>query len=169
MCTCNNCNEITLFKGTNGVGVSSTVDNEDGTFTIYYTDGTSFTSEDLTGPQGATGSTGATGAAGINAFKFIKDFTSNLDGGTCTISRDELQSCFNVPNGCLFESVAAGFTNLQVQVWLRNNEPSPSGNWSLALHGDTLTSIVIDNSTGLITVTLGGGSTNVLVRVVVIA
>jgi hypothetical protein len=172
MCTCNNCNEITLFKGTNGVGVSSTVDNNDGTFTIYYTDGSSFTSEDLTGPTGptgATGSTGATGAAGINAFKFVKDFTSNLDGGTCTISRADLTSCSVVPNGCLFGSVAAGFTNLQVQVWLRNNSPSPSGNWSLALHGDTLTSIVIDNSTGLITVTLGGGSTNVLVRVVVIA
>jgi hypothetical protein len=169
MCTCNNCNEVTLFKGTNGVGVSSTVNNEDGTFTIYYTDGTSFTSQDLTGPTGNDGAVGATGAAGTNAFKFIKDFTSNLDGGTCTISRTDLQSCANVPFGCLFGGVTPGFTNLQVQVWLRNNNPSPSGNWSLALHGDTLASVIIDNSTGLITVTLGGGSTNVLVRVVVIA
>ncbi|MFM7618758.1 MAG: tail fiber domain-containing protein, partial [Bacteroidota bacterium] len=40
------------------------VDNGDGTFTLNYTDGTSFTTIDLTGPQGATGSTGATGAAG---------------------------------------------------------------------------------------------------------
>jgi hypothetical protein len=172
MCTCNNCNEVTLFKGTNGVGISSTVDNEDGTFTIYYTDGTSFTSEDLTGPTGATGSTGATGAAGTNgtnAFKFVKDFSSTLDGGTCTISRTELTTCSAVPNGCLFESITAGFTNLQVQVWLRNNDPSPSGNWYLALPGSTLASVTINSSSGLITVTLGAGSTNVLVRVVVIA
>jgi hypothetical protein len=168
MCTCNNCNEVTLFKGTNGVGVSSTVDNEDGTFTIYYTDGSSFTSEDLTGPTGATGAAGTNGTNGTNAFKFVKDFTSNLDGGTCTISRADLTTCSAVPNGCLFGSVAAGFTNLQVQVWLRFDDP-PSGNWFLALHGDTLASVIIDNSTGLITVTLGGGSTNVLVRVVVIA
>ena len=168
MCTCNNCNEITLFKGTNGVGVSSTVNNEDGTFTIYYTDGTSYTSPDLTGPTGATGSTGATGAAGINAFKFVKDFTSDLDEGVITLTRADLESCFNVPNGCLFGSVAAGFTNLHVQVWLRNNEPpTPSGNWFL---GDsTNTNITINPSTGNITCTFSGAPLKVLVRVVVIA
>ena len=167
MCTCNNCNEVTLFKGTNGVGVSSTVNNEDGTFTIYYTDGTSYTSPDLTGPTGATGATGSAGTNGTNAFKFVKDFTSNLDGGACSISRVELTSCTTVPNGCLFDSITAGFTNLHVQVWLRNNDPSPSGNWYL---GDsTNTDITINPSTGAITCTLSGGSTNVLVRIVVIA
>jgi hypothetical protein len=166
MCTCNNCNEITLFKGTNGVGVSSTIDNNDGTFTIYYTDGTSFTSEDLTGPTGETGATGATGAAGINAFKFVKDFETNDDGGTITTSRVDLESCFNVPNGCLFDDVAAGFTNLHVQIWIRLNDPTPSGNWFL---GDsTNTNITINPSTGAITCTFTGGGTNILARMVVI-
>jgi hypothetical protein len=165
MCTCNNCNEITLFKGTNGVGVSSTVDNEDGTFTIYYTNGSSFTSSNLTGPTGATGSTGA---AGINAFKFVKDYTTNLNGGIITVSRADLTSCFNVPNGCLFGSVAAGFTNIQVQVWWRFNDP-PSGNWTLG-DSSTIDSIEINNSTGAITVTFtAGGLFAILARVVVIA
>jgi hypothetical protein len=166
MCTCNNCNEITLFKGTNGVGVSSTVDNNDGTFTIYYTDGTSFTSEDLTGPTGATGSTGA---AGTNAFKFIKDFTSNLDGGTCTISRADLQSCSNVPFGCLFGGVTPGFTNLQVQVWYRPSS-GPFGNlWTLANSANSGLSVSISNVTGDITCTFAGSALSVVVRVVVIA
>jgi len=51
MC-CNNCKEITLFKGTDGVGISSIVPNNDGTLTFYYTNGTSYTSPNLTGPQG---------------------------------------------------------------------------------------------------------------------
>lgn len=164
MCTCNNCNEITLFKGTNGVGVSSTVDNEDGTFTIYYTDGTSFTSEDLTGPTGATGSTGATGAAGINAFKFVKDYTTNLNGGSITVNRADLTSCFNVPNGCLFGSAAAGFTNLHVQVWYRPSSGPFVNLWTLAS-----VSVTISNVTGDITCSFIGDELSVVVRVVVIA
>lgn len=38
-----------------GVGISNIVDNEDGTFTINLTDGSSFTTSDLTGPQGDPG------------------------------------------------------------------------------------------------------------------
>jgi hypothetical protein len=166
MCSCNNCNELTLFKGTDGVGISSIVPNNDGTLTFYYTNGTSYTSPNLTGPQGPSG---AAGAPGTNAFKFIKDFSAELDGGELVITRAELTSCSSVPNGCIGE-YPAGFTNLQVQVWLRDNEPpSPSGPWKLALSGDTLDSVEIDNSTGTITVTLTGGSTAVLARVVVIA
>jgi len=50
--------------------IVETQSNGDGTFTIFYSDGTSFTSEDLTGPQGPQGpagpqgDTGATGAQG---------------------------------------------------------------------------------------------------------
>ena len=42
-------------SGTNGVGVTNTINNGDGTFTINYSDGTSFTSSDLTGPPGNDG------------------------------------------------------------------------------------------------------------------
>ncbi|MBE8722086.1 collagen-like triple helix repeat-containing protein, partial [Sphingobacterium pedocola] len=50
--------------GVDGVGVASTVNNGNGTFTINYTNGTSFTSSDLTGPAGHDGPVGAPGEAG---------------------------------------------------------------------------------------------------------
>ncbi len=59
--------------GADGVGVTSTVDNGNGTFTINYSDGTSFTSNDLTGPQGPKGDTGAAGTDG-------KDGTNGSNG-----------------------------------------------------------------------------------------
>lgn len=52
-------------NGTNGVGVTSTVDNGNGTFTINYTDGTNFTTSNLTGAQGIQGLTGAQGSIGL--------------------------------------------------------------------------------------------------------
>ena len=52
--------------GADGKGIASTTDNNDGTFTITYTDNTTFTTSDFTGPTGATGPQGATGAAGTN-------------------------------------------------------------------------------------------------------
>ena len=53
--------------GADGKGISSTVDNGDGTFTITYTDNTTFTTSNFTGPTGATGPQGPTGAAGAAA------------------------------------------------------------------------------------------------------
>lgn len=45
-------------------GAFSFTDNNNGTFTINYSDGTSFTSSDLTGPQGETGEQGNVGPQG---------------------------------------------------------------------------------------------------------
>jgi cytochrome oxidase Cu insertion factor (SCO1/SenC/PrrC family) len=50
-------------QGSVGVGIQSIVNNGDGTFTLHLTDGSSFTTDNLTGPQGATGSTGSAGAS----------------------------------------------------------------------------------------------------------
>jgi len=41
--SCNDCNDITLLTGNDGVGIQTTVDNGDGTFTLFFTDGSSFT------------------------------------------------------------------------------------------------------------------------------
>ena len=59
-------NRLTTFvcNGKDGKGIVNTVDNGNGTFTFTYTDGTSFTTGNLTGPQGQTGLTGPTGATG---------------------------------------------------------------------------------------------------------
>ena len=50
--------------GVDGNGIVSTTDNGDGTFTFTYDDGTTFTTSDLTGPQGPIGLTGPAGATG---------------------------------------------------------------------------------------------------------
>lgn len=64
MCTCNDCKGITLLQGKDGVGIINTVDNGDGTFTFTYSDGTTFTTSDLTGPQGEQGDEGPEGPQG---------------------------------------------------------------------------------------------------------
>jgi hypothetical protein len=53
------------LNGQDGVGITSTVDNNDGTFTLNYSDGSSFTTADLTGPQGAQGEQGSIGPTGL--------------------------------------------------------------------------------------------------------
>ena len=62
-------------QGETGVGVESTVDNGDGTFTINYTDGTSFTTSDFTGLQGATGATGYDGFVGASGYYEVSTTT----------------------------------------------------------------------------------------------
>jgi hypothetical protein len=78
-----NCNGITLFSGTDGVGIQSITDNNNGTFTILLTNGTTWTSGDLTGPQGPQGNAGTNGTT---AFKYTKTVNTNNDGGISNIS-----------------------------------------------------------------------------------
>ena len=51
-------------RGPAGVGIQSIVNNGDGTFTLYLTDGSSFTTDNLTGTKGDTGDTGLQGIQG---------------------------------------------------------------------------------------------------------
>ena len=51
-------------SGQNGVGISSTIDNGNGTITFHYTDGSTFTTSNLTGPQGVQGQQGPAGLQG---------------------------------------------------------------------------------------------------------
>ncbi|MEZ2416238.1 hypothetical protein ACA086_14865, partial [Muriicola sp. E247] len=55
---------IDLCNGSANKGTFTFVDNNNGTFTINYSDGSSFTSSNLTGPQGPAGPAGADGADG---------------------------------------------------------------------------------------------------------
>lgn len=64
MCGCKDCQGITLLKGTDGVGIVSITAQEDGTFVFLYSDGTTYTSPDLTGPQGPEGPEGPQGIPG---------------------------------------------------------------------------------------------------------
>jgi hypothetical protein len=53
------------LTGATGVGIVSTINNGNGTYTFNYSDGTSFTTANLTGPTGATGATGPAGPQGL--------------------------------------------------------------------------------------------------------
>jgi hypothetical protein len=58
MCDCANCDEITLFEGTDGNGIVSTSYNSGtGVLTLYYTDGTTYSTTSLIGPTGPAGPT----------------------------------------------------------------------------------------------------------------
>jgi hypothetical protein len=81
-------NALTKYvcNGINGRGIVSTTDNGDGTFTFNYTDGTTFTSSDLSGQQGPQGIQGPAGAAGVGISSTIDNgngtFTINYSDGS---------------------------------------------------------------------------------------
>jgi hypothetical protein len=81
MCKCKDCKSITLLKGTDGVGIVSITDNGDGTFTILLSNGTTFTTQDLTGPQGPQGDPGQDGQDGQSIDHVSFTSTTN-PGGT---------------------------------------------------------------------------------------
>jgi len=68
-------------NGNDGVGITSTVDNGDGTFTINYSDATSFTTSDLTG---ATGPAGNDGVDGVNGVVYTEGTGISLLGDSIT-------------------------------------------------------------------------------------
>jgi len=66
MCDCANCDGITLFEGTDGTGIASTSFNSStGVLTIFYTDGTTYSTTSIIGPTGATGPTGVCSCAPV--------------------------------------------------------------------------------------------------------
>jgi hypothetical protein len=71
-------------NGTDGadgtsVNITSVQDHFDGTFTWFFSDGTNFTTSNLTGPIGPQGPAGADGADGVNG-------TDGADGANLTMS-----------------------------------------------------------------------------------
>jgi len=69
--------------GMNGtsVNISLIVDNLDGTYTWYFSDGYNFTTSNLTGPQGIPGQDGVNGTNGINGTSVtISNVIDNFDG-----------------------------------------------------------------------------------------
>ena len=49
--SCKNCSDITLLSGEDGNGIQTVVDNGNGTFTFFFTDGSTFTTPDFTGTK----------------------------------------------------------------------------------------------------------------------
>ena len=77
--------------GQNGVGILTAVNNGNGTFTLFFSDGSQFTTSNLTGPAGDPGAPGQPGdpGAGITQITDNGDGTLTLtygDGSTLTTS-----------------------------------------------------------------------------------
>jgi len=52
---CKSCSDVTLLSGNDGNGIQTVVDNGNGTFTFFFTDGSTFTTPDFDGTAGAAG------------------------------------------------------------------------------------------------------------------
>ena len=61
--SCKNCSDVTLLSGNDGNGIQTIVDNGDGTLTIFYTNGSTFTTPDFDGAAATITAGTATGLA----------------------------------------------------------------------------------------------------------
>ncbi len=153
-CNCKNCKDVTLFKGSDGVGVQHIEFNGcptgcDGTFTIFLTDGTTYTSPDLAG----------------NRFKYVAEFAGQLDA-TYTITRAELISCRVVPDpSCNPGDSDFEFTDFNIQVWTRLNPGVPAADWTKVNDA----AITVNATTGDISVIPGATTDNAFIRIVILA
>ena len=100
------------LTGATGNGIASSANNGDGTFTLTFTDGTTFTTDDLTGPQGLTGATGETGATGNGIASSANNgdgtFTLTYDDGT-TFTTDDLTG----PTGATGATGSSGSNSIE--------------------------------------------------------
>ncbi len=90
----------TACAGKNGVGIESIEDNYNGTFTIYLTDGSSFTSSDLPGLQGEKGDKGDKGDQGLQGIQGPAGEMPDLEWHyvtTFTGTGDLITSSFSIP------------------------------------------------------------------------
>ncbi len=165
-CNCKNCKDVTLFKGSDGVGVQHIEFNGcptacDGTFTIFLTDGTTYTSPDLTGAAGADGADGV-------PFKFVFE-TAFTDGDPLiTIPYATITNCGDVPAPtCIApETIANNFVDYTITVWREITAPAPSGDWQEATH---LSIITVNSTTGALRIDPNlGSAVSANIRIVII-
>tara|TARA_R100000654_G_scaffold2251_1_gene8232 strand:- start:453 stop:2348 length:1896 start_codon:yes stop_codon:yes gene_type:complete len=64
---CKNCSDVTVLTGEPGNGVQTVVDNGDGTFTFFFTDGSTFTTPDFNGSGGTPGAPGAAATISLDS------------------------------------------------------------------------------------------------------
>ncbi|MFC2009330.1 carbohydrate-binding protein [Chloroflexota bacterium] len=84
-------------QGDPGVGIESTVDNGDGTFTFNYTDGTSFTTSNLRGPRGAAGGSMAWEGSWAFSTAYTVDDAVENDGSSYICIQVHTSSAGNEP------------------------------------------------------------------------
>ena len=99
-------------ENTSGATITSTVDNGNGTFTFNYSDGSSFTTGNLTGPAGTPGTAGTTGQ---DIFEVYGSGQLLVSAATTTYTLiPGLSQTINVPSGCKVYAYTTGGMQLQV-------------------------------------------------------
>jgi len=93
-------------QGPAGIGIVSTINNNNGTYTFNYSDGSSFTTANLTGPAGPTGATGPQGATGSQGLQGPAGPTGSTGpagvGIIATINNNNGTYTFNYSDGSSF-------------------------------------------------------------------
>lgn len=107
-----------------------------------------------------------TGTTGGGAFKYIQEFNTNADGGVVTIPLSGITAAGGIPLGYIEGGGASAKCDFTIDCWVQLNDPSPSGIWN---RGDStyISSITVNESTGLITITATGGALDIILRVVI--
>lgn len=101
---------ITGPQGPAGVGIASIVDNSDGTFTLYLTDGSSFTTPDLTGPQGEEGPPGL--SYNPTQIALLRWYEANQSGINYTLGLGPGRICFDGANIWVSHALSGTVTKL---------------------------------------------------------
>lgn len=97
MCDCANCDGITLFEGTDGNGIVNTSYNSGtGVLTIYYSDGTTYSTTSLIG---ATGPAGAPGVCDCVIVKYQEERLGTNTSGTSPTFTTLTNMTYTVPAG----------------------------------------------------------------------
>jgi|GEM_PF-2770618 len=114
--------------------VISIIDNEDGSFTLSSTDGSTFTSPDAASLKGEVGATGATGATGTNGLSAFQIATNNGFSGTeaqwlVSLEGTDGNDGNNGTNGLSAFQIATnnGFSGTEAQ-WLTSLEGADGSN-----------------------------------------
>ena len=110
------------------------------------------------------GANGSDGAAGTNAFKFVKQFTTEDIEQSLVITYAERTQCTTPPNGCIDDGGDPNlFIDMHIQVWLYVALPFGNSYWNLLVQkgnapvaGDY--DIAVGALTGNITITTANNS-----------
>jgi hypothetical protein len=118
---------------------------------------------ELTIPYGPIGPQGIQGTAGTNAFKFVKEFTTDDIEQTIIIPYLEWTDCGVINTGCLADGTTSNlYTDIHIQLWLYVDGDFPY--WQLLVNGPPATNFSyttrIDSASGDITIITDGNLGN---------
>ena len=116
---------ITGPQGSAGVGIASIVDNGNGTFTVNLTDGSSFTTPDLTGPQGEEGPPGLSYSP--TQIALLRWYEANQSGINYSLGRGPGRICFDGANIWVSHALSGTVTKLNA------SDGSPVGNYTVSV------------------------------------